>query len=229
MPAMILPPDPEIMPLDPSFEAEHGPAVDPARLTPSALRERFRAGREWRVEQSSDGRVFDPNRPVRPAAVLLGLIERENGLHVPLTVRASVLSDHAGQISFPGGGVDPQDADAIAAALREANEEIRLDANLVEVLGTLPFYRTVSRFQVTPVVALIARGAQIHVNSPEVEEVFEVPLSFFADGANFQRRIVVQEERPRKLFSLEYYGRRRYLIWGATAAMLRNFYQFLLA
>jgi 8-oxo-dGTP pyrophosphatase MutT (NUDIX family) len=203
--------------------------VPPGRLTPAALRERFAQRLAWEPEQTTDGRVFVPGRPVRPAAVLIGLVEHDAALHVLLTVRAARLHDHAGQISFPGGRVEPGDADPIDAALRESHEEIGLERSRVEVLGTLPQYRTVSSYLVTPVVALIAPGAPRRPDPEEVDETFAVPLAFLMDGANHERRLVLQEDTPRALYAMAYPGSRRYFIWGATAAMLRNFYRFLLA
>ncbi len=220
---------PELLPLDPEFERARGTAIEPERLTAAALRAHFGAPRNWQPEQSSDGRFFVPGRPLRPAAVLIALIEREGSLHVLFTVRSSHLQDHGGQISFPGGRVEAGDADATAAALREASEEVRLDRSLAEVLGTLPVYCTVSGFAVTPVVSLIEPRAELVADPREVDEFFEVPLSYLMDAGNHQRRVVVQEEPRRFVYSMEYLGRRRYLIWGATAAMLRNLYRFLLA
>jgi 8-oxo-dGTP pyrophosphatase MutT (NUDIX family) len=225
--SMISPVDPEILPQDPSFAG--GPAVAAELVTPRGLRGRFADQRPWEPEQTTDGRVFVPGRALRPAGVLIGLIERDAELHVVFTVRAARLHDHAGQISFPGGRVEADDRDPVAAALREAHEEIGLDRGRVEVLGTLPIYRTVSSYLVTPVVALVASGAPLQADPQEVHETFEVPLAFLMDGGNHQRRLVLQEDKPRALYAMEYHGSRRYLIWGATAAMLRNFYRFLLA
>jgi len=220
--------DPDTLPLDPQFELERGPAIDAARLTPEALRTRFSQPRSWQAAQTGDGLFFDSERPLRPAAVLIALCERPEGLRVLFTVRSSHLQDHAGQISFPGGRLESGDASPIDAALREAREEIELDEAFVEVLGTMPPYATVSGYQVVPVVGLIAPGAELRADPFEVEECFEVPLSFLMNGANHQRRLVVQQSRRRFVYAMEYFGRRRYLIWGATAAMLRNLYRFLL-
>jgi len=225
---MRTPIDPDTLPLDPQFELERGPAIDAEQLTPRALRARFSQTRSWQAEQSSDGLLIEADRPLRPAAVLVALLERPGGLQVLFTVRSSRLQDHAGQISFPGGRLESDDANAIDAALREAREEIELDHRFVEVLGTLPPYSTISGYRVVPVVALIAPGAKLRADPLEVEEFFEVPLSFLMNGANHQRRVVAQQSDRRFVYSMEYFGRRRYLIWGATAAMLRNLYRFLL-
>jgi len=220
---------PELLPIDLEFEQVRGPAIEPVQLNPAALRARFARPPAWQAEQSSDGRLFVPGRALRPAAVLIALLERDDGLHVLFTVRSDRLQDHAGQISFPGGRLERSDPNAVAAALREAHEEVRLDHDFAEVLGTLPLYRTVSGFDVTPVVALVRPGAHLVADPAEVEEFFEVPLAFLMDSGNHQRRVVVQEEPRRCVYAIEYLGRRRYLIWGATAAMLRNFYRFLAA
>jgi 8-oxo-dGTP pyrophosphatase MutT (NUDIX family) len=221
--------DPEVLPPDPDFAARRGPAVAAARLTREALRACFAQSAAWQSEQESDGGLFRPEQPLRPAAVLIGLVDRPAGLQVLFTVRAGHLHDHAGQVSFPGGRVEAVDADPVAAALRETQEEIGLDPRHVEVLGRLPVYTTISGYEVTPVVGCIDAQAALQADPLEVEELFEVPLSFVMDGANHQRRLIEQPGVRRTVYAMEYNGRRRYLIWGATAAMLRNFYRFVLA
>lgn len=224
------PVDPDALPLDPAFDASRWPAVPPALLTAAGLRAHFGRPSHWRTEQDSDGRLFEPVLPLRAAAVLIGLHERADGtLQVIFTVRAANLNDHAGQISFPGGRSEPADGGPVGTALREAREEVELDPGRVEILGTLPPYVTISSYQVTPVVGLVRPGEPLRADPREVEEFFEVPLGFLMDGANHQRRVVLQDPAPRFLYSMEYHGARRYLIWGATAAILRNFYRFLLA
>jgi len=225
--------DPEALPPDPEFEARRGPAVPAVLLTRAALQARF-AGQcaapgPWPMDQDSDGGYFRPERPLRPAAVLIGLVDRPDGVQLLLTRRAEHLNDHAGQISFPGGRIEPDDRGAAAAALREAHEEIGLAPERVEVLGQLPPYRTISGYEVTPVVGWIDRAVALRTDPFEVEEAFEVPLEFLMNGANHQRRLIVQGEHRRTVYAMEYFGRRRYLIWGATAAMLRNFYRFVAA
>jgi 8-oxo-dGTP pyrophosphatase MutT (NUDIX family) len=149
---------------------------------------------------------------------------------VLLTQRTAHLSNHSGQIAFPGGRQDEQDADAVAAALREAAEEVGLHQHHVSVLGTLPLYVTGTGFKVTPVVALIDPAMQLQANPDEVAEVFEVPLLFLMNPAHHRRHAVVWEGVRREWFSMPYQeGATQRMIWGATAGILRNFYQFLQA
>jgi 8-oxo-dGTP pyrophosphatase MutT (NUDIX family) len=160
-----------------------------------------------------------------PAAVLVPLVEREAGLTVLLTQRAATLKDHAGQISFPGGRIEAEDADPWHAALREAHEEIGLSANCVEFAGYLPDHVVVSGFRVTPVVGFVTSDYELRVAKSEVHDVFEVPLSFILDAAN-------HKSRSRKLGDINIdvydipYGKRN--IWGATAGMLMTFRRLLL-
>lgn len=163
-----------------------------------------------------------------PAAVLMPIILREGGLTLLLTQRTAHLHDHAGQVSLPGGRVDPSDATAIEAALREAEEEVGLHRDHVELLGTLPDYFTGTGFRVTPVVSLVQPPIELKADPFEVAEIFEVPLSFLMDGANHQRRMVdLPNAAGRRTFYAMPYE--RFFIWGATAAMLRNLFHFLRA
>ena len=155
----------------------HLPAVPADRLHACALRERFSRPIVWEPELSGDGRRLDERIPA-PASVLVPMVEREGGLQLLLTRRTEHLRDHAGQISFPGGRVEPDDADAVAAALREAEEEVGLPRTHVEVIGRLPDYTTITAFVVTPVVALVRPGFSLALDTFEVAEVFEVPMSF---------------------------------------------------
>jgi 8-oxo-dGTP pyrophosphatase MutT (NUDIX family) len=162
--------------------------------------------------------VLPPDRKLREAAVLVPLIERENGLRVILTKRSSQLKHHPGQIAFPGGKVDPDDADAVAAALREAHEEIGLPRDNVELLGELPPHETVTGFMVTPVIARIAPFDPVP-EPGEVEEIFEVPLAHISDVTCF----TIQHRRwlgQRRYYYTVPYG--PYYIWGATARVLRG-------
>lgn len=155
--------------------------------------------------------------PLRTAAVLVGLIERNGGLAVLFTQRTEHLTQHAGQISFPGGAVESNDADAIATALRETREEIGVGAGSITPLGYLDCFDTVSGFSVTPVVAEIASSYIAMPDPREVAAVFEVPLAFFMDENNLRRRRIEYRGRPRDIFEF-HFGEKN--IWGATAAML---------
>ena len=205
----------------------HLPAVPAAGQTSQALRARFAHPPRWQPEVRKEAR-FAPRTPAH-AAVLVPLVLREE-LTVLLTQRTEQLSTHSGQVAFPGGRQDPEDADATATALREAQEEVGLDPGQVEVLGSLPVYETGTAFMVTPVVALVQPDAPLHPNPYEVADVFEVPLRFLLDPAHHQRHRLHWQGLEREWFSMPYLdaGRERY-IWGATAGMLRNFYRFMVA
>ncbi len=163
--------------------------------------------------------VQEPN--LTPAAVLLALIERPQGLHVLLTRRTEHLRDHAGQISFPGGRIEPEDGSAEAAALREAHEEVGLPPTSVEVIGRLPTYTIRTGYLVHPVVGMVQPPLQLVPDPFEVAEIFEVPLAFFLDPANHQFKIMQYEGRQYPVYAMPY---KHYYIWGATAAILREFY-----
>jgi 8-oxo-dGTP pyrophosphatase MutT (NUDIX family) len=166
--------------------------------------------------------------PVR-AAVLVPIVMRER-LTVLLTERTAHLSSHSSQIAFPGGKTDDDDADPTATALREAAEEVGLDAAFVQILGELPEYLTGSAFVVTPVVALVRPGFTLVPNADEVADVFEVPLEFLMNPAHHQRQAVEWEGVRREWFSMPYHDDlKQRFIWGATAGMLRNLYRMLSA
>jgi len=152
-----------------------------------------------------------------PAAVLVPLIETVEGYRLLLTERTAHLTDHPGQISFPGGRVEPTDRDAVATALRESSEEIGLKPDQVEIAGFLPPHAVVTGFAVTPVVGLVRPPLELELDEFEVAEAFEVPLNFFLDPA--QRRERPREVRGVELRMVEYqYGAKR--IWGATAQII---------
>jgi 8-oxo-dGTP pyrophosphatase MutT (NUDIX family) len=211
----------------------HLPAIAAHRLHPQALRERFADRRPWTAEWPGDGVRFPDREPAR-ASVLVPLIDRAGGLTVLLTRRATHLRDHAGQISFPGGRAEPEDADPAATALREAQEEIGLDPQSVEVIGQLPTYTTVTHFVVTPVVGLVAPPPVTLVLDPfEVDAAFEVPLEFLMTPAHHRRHAFDADGASRLFLSMPWQGPGPdgtpldAFIWGATAAMLRNLYAYL--
>jgi 8-oxo-dGTP pyrophosphatase MutT (NUDIX family) len=187
------------------------------------------AQREWLVERLSrppppeavhlsdgyrlPGREGEP----RSAAVLVPIVNRPDGLAVLFTERSADLPDHAGQISFPGGRVEPGDLDVDAAALRETEEEIGLPRNRVTVLGRLADYETVTGYRVTPVVGWVEPPFSVIPDPVEVADVFEVPLAFLLEPVNQQRHFRMLGEIRRDYFAIPF--RERY-IWGATAAML---------
>jgi 8-oxo-dGTP pyrophosphatase MutT (NUDIX family) len=161
---------------------------------------------------------------LQPAAVLVPLIERESGLTVLLTQRASHLKNHAGQVSFPGGRIERSDRDALAAALREAREEIGLEARCVTPIGYLPDH-PVTLYRVTPVVAFIDPGFVVTLDRSEVADTFEVPLAFALDPANY--RCVRRRLGHIEIDAYELpFG--PHLIWGGTARMLVTFRELLL-
>jgi 8-oxo-dGTP pyrophosphatase MutT (NUDIX family) len=209
----------------------HLAGVPTHQLTPAALRQRFLRPPVWMPERNTEKKFGD--RLPALAAVLIPLVMRDE-LTLLLTERGKNMSTHSGQIAFPGGRTDDSDADAVHTALREADEEIGLQGGHVEVLGTLPNYVTGSAFIVTPVVALVRPGFLLQPNPAEVADVFEVPLRFLMNPANHRRHVFEFEGTQREWLSMPYTSgapeqpQERY-IWGATAAMLRNFYRFLAA
>lgn len=156
----------------------------------------------------------------RPAAVLVALVDRGEGLSVLLTRRTEDLSHHAGQVSFPGGAVDAADTDPIAAALRETHEEIGIGGELIEPIGYLDTLETISDYRITPVVAWLDADYRAVPNPREVAEVFEVPLAHFLDPSKKHAVRMSYQGRERDIYEFWYAGQR---IWGATAAMLLNF------
>ena len=155
----------------------------------------------------------------RPAAVLCGLRESAGLLHVVLTLRSAHLNMHAGQVAFPGGKVDPGDATPLAAALREAEEEVGLPPHAVRVIGSLDPYYTSTGFRVTPFVGVVEPDWQPVPEPGEVEEVFEPPLDFLMDPANRQRHHHDRLGYRRYYYAMPWEGR---YIWGATAGMLKG-------
>ncbi|MBK6401942.1 MAG: CoA pyrophosphatase [Rhodocyclaceae bacterium] len=165
------------------------------------------------------------NAELLPAAVLIPIVIRATGLTVLLTQRTSHLRDHAGQVSFPGGRSEPRDLTPAATALREAEEEVGLDPGQVEVLGTLNRYQTGTGFTITPVVGLVTPPLDLKLDDFEVADVFEPPLSFLLDPANFRRDRVEARGAVHEYWAVPWQER---YIWGATAGMLVNLRRCLL-
>ena len=210
----------------------HLPAVPAPALTAGELRRRFGQPETWVPELPGDGGLWAGREPAH-AAVLVPLVQRGDTLHVLLTRRTDHLRDHAGQVSFPGGRREADDADPAATALREAEEEVGLPRERVEVIGQMPDYTTVTHFVVTPVVALVQPPFDLALDRFEVAEAFEVPLPFLMNPAHHRRHVFTFEGGQRQFLSMPWQGAgadgvsREYFIWGATAAMLRNLYRFL--
>ncbi len=212
----------------------HLPALAAERLTAQSLRERM-----------GDCTAFEPemieplfvDQPLRDAAVLIPIVLYPSGPRVILTQRTAALKSHSGQVAFPGGKVDEDDAHAEAAALREAWEEIGLAARHVEVIGSLPHYSTGTGFRIKPVVALVHPPFGLTINPDEVAEAFEVPLAFLMNPANHRRHELVRDfgKGPvkRDWFSMPYPNAEGdaegHFIWGATAGIIRNLYKRLAA
>ena len=161
---------------------------------------------------------FMIGRPLRRAAVLVAVVAHEQPT-VLLTQRTEHLPSHAGQIAFPGGKLEPGDADAVAAALREAYEEIGLDAGYIRPVGFLDALRTHTGFHIDPVVAVVQPGFTLSLDASEVAAAFEVPLSFLMDTSNHQMQSRLRDGRERRFYAMPYGDR---YIWGATASMIKN-------
>jgi 8-oxo-dGTP pyrophosphatase MutT (NUDIX family) len=201
---------------------------------PARIRERLAGTRprheamEWLVpgltaEQSRSFHRFFPAEPI-PAAVLVPIVEHAGEPTVLLTQRATQLRNHAGQVSFPGGRIEPEDGSPAAAALREAREEIGLEESSVSVVGFLPDHVVISGFRVTPVVAMVRPGFELLLDAQEVEDTFEVPLAFVFDPRNHRPRLhrFRTAEAEARMFDIPYGDRN---IWGATAGMLVTLYR----
>ena len=168
-----------------------------------------------RTQFSADDGVADEE--LTPASVLFPIVLRQGGPAVLFTQRTEQLRDHPGQISFPGGRVEAEDTSAAHTALREAQEEIGLAAEHIEIIGYLPEYRTGTGFRVTPVVALVRPPFELRPDPAEVAGIFEVPLAFLMDFANHQQHSAHLRGKLRHFFAMPY---GEHFIWGATAGII---------
>jgi 8-oxo-dGTP pyrophosphatase MutT (NUDIX family) len=174
----------------------------------------------WRARGDHDLNAgMDPIRPLKPAAVLVPLIERPDELTVLFTQRTSHLAHHAGQVSFPGGHIEPGDGGPAETALRETEEEVGVDRGHVRLVGHLDTYVTRTGFVVAPVVGVITPPFTLRPDPHEVAEVFEVPLSFLLDRQNHHRCSAEFEGTSRHFWAMPF---GRHFIWGATAGMVVN-------
>lgn len=160
-------------------------------------------------------------RPIKPAAVLIPIVTREEPM-VLLTQRTAHLADHAGQVAFPGGKIEASDGTPLAAALREAHEEIGLEEGFIEPIGYLDLYLTTLGYRIVPVVARVTPGFALTLNTEEVDNTFEVPLAFLMETANHQQHTREWKGMTRKYYAMPF-GER--YIWGVTAGILRNLYE----
>lgn len=215
--------DPQRLPVD-AIAGE--PALPPERLQAAWLRARLDRPAPWEPELPDDIRQRFPQ--LRRAAVLIPLVQREGGLTVLLTQRTAHLSNHGGQVSFPGGRAEEADSSPIETALRETEEEIGLNRRHIQIVGVLPDHVTASAYVVTPVVALVTPPFDLVAESNEVAEIFEVPLGFLMDGMHHQRMSFDLPDGTgrRSFYAMPY---ERFFIWGATAGMLRNLFHLLRA
>jgi len=200
-------------------QAAPGIRSAPGTTVSPAARRAFDAAAEGQRGDHDLNPGMHPDRALTAAAVLVPLIDRPDGMTVLLTKRTDHLHDHAGQVSFPGGRVDPEDRDAAAAALREAKEEVGLDPDRVDLIGRLDTYVTRTGFEVVPWVGLVMPPIALLADPFEVAEVFEVPLAFFLDPVSRKTESRVWQGQERFFYVYPWHA---YYIWGATAGMLSN-------
>ena len=191
-------------------------------LDPAGLKERLRRRSPPGLSGLYGDEEAGAEGALTPASVLVPVVAHPGGLTVLFTQRTSQLRSHSGQISFPGGRAEPGDPSPEFTALREAREEIGLQAGQVEVIGRLPEYLTRTGYRVTPVVGLLTPPLELAPDPREVEEVFEVPLAFLLDPRNHQRRTREFEGRTVSFYAMPYGSRD---IWGVTAGILVSFYR----
>lgn len=205
--------------------------MTPPIFTAEDLRRRVESAGDDDGESDYGDHRWNPDHPrlydmmkvkLRDAAVLIPVVDRPQGASVILTKRTESLRNHSGQVAFPGGRIDDTDPSPEFAALREADEEIGLRPDLVDVIGRMPDYRSGSGYRIAPIIGIVQPGFQLDVSPDEVEAVFEAPLSFLMDPANHTRNSRVWNDIEWSFFDMPYEGQR---IWGVTAGMIRSFYE----
>ena len=189
--------------------------VPPGLVDPNIIPESGDAGTSRMLE------IIAREQPVRPAAVLIGVVDHDEPT-VLLTQRSAHLNDHAGQIAFPGGKIDATDKSPLETALREAEEEVGLDRSFVDPIGYLDLYGTSFGFRILPTVARVKPGFRLTINHSEVDDAFEVPLAFLMDPANHQVHSKEFRGMERSYYAMPFAER---YIWGATAGILRVLYE----
>ncbi|MBU2976920.1 CoA pyrophosphatase [Alteromonas sp. C1M14] len=183
-------------------------------MTKSEFLQRFHHLRSVRPEAD-----FSVTTPTRNAAVLVPLVDYPNGLQVLFTQRAKHLRHHPGEISFPGGGEEHTDRSLVETALRETQEEVGIPSENIEVIGALPPYRTISGYSMTPIVGVVRAGVALTLDKNEVDSAFEVPLSFLIDRRNHLIHHSTNTQTPFPIYFMPWQDK---MIWGATAAIIRN-------
>jgi len=183
--------------------------------------------RSMRRPVDGDLNIYRPDKdyhaselPLKPAAVLIPLVDRREGMTVLLTKRAQHLKTHSGQVSFPGGRCEASDADAMTTALRETQEEVGIEPSHITVLGAMEDYETITGYVITPVVAILQPEFSLKVDAGEVAEAFELPLSYILDERNHELQSRVWNDQERHYYVLM---NEKHNVWGATAAMLVRF------
>ncbi|MBC7203360.1 MAG: CoA pyrophosphatase [Pusillimonas sp.] len=230
-----------------SFDPQAQPVVaPPVALNPlpdfaleaEFITQAFSRDIQWQVEpvfakdflvhrDPETGLLLPDHTGMIPAAVFFPLVQREDGLHVLFTRRTDHLASHAGQICFPGGRIELHDTDVTAAALRETQEEVGIGPDQIQLIGTQPGLITSTGYTMQPVIGFVKPGFVVQPDQSEVAEVFEVPLSFLMDPRKHQlHQADLPDGRQRLYFSMPW---NHYFIWGATAALVRNFYHYLAA
>jgi 8-oxo-dGTP pyrophosphatase MutT (NUDIX family) len=209
--------------------------LDDSLLMPDQLKARFTLDIPWVPEETDENRHIKASSIIEKkeldgvetrAAVLIPIIIRNNEPMILLTERSPHLSSHSGQISFPGGRFSNVDQSLVNTAKRETEEEVGIKERDIEVLGTFPEYCTISGYRVTPVVALVNSESTYKLNSGEVQSIVEIPMKYLLNPRNHMLRSWESDQGLRHFYSIAF---ENYFIWGATAAMLRNFYSFLVA